>query len=136
MSGHEVVRREGNYCGQEEGVGKEWKEKMTGSVEVRRARENLKTNRMKIRKLTEELSTAEKFESEVEAKRRRIEESLVPSILLFFDKLKRLEDINGILFQEAFEIWDPHLIFPETAHKTQGMDENCFSGDEGPKLKR
>ena len=136
MSGHEVVGREGNYCGQEEGVGKERKEKMTGSVEVRRARENLKTNRMKIRKLTEELSTVEKFVSEVEAKRRRIEESLVPSILLFFDKLKRLEDINGILLQEAFEIWDPHLIFPETGHKTQGMDENCFSGDEGPKVKR
>ena len=115
---------------------KEWKGKMTGSVEVRRARENLKTNRMKIRKLTEELSTAEKFESEVEAKRHRIEESLVPSILLFFDKLKRLDVINGILLQGAFEIWDPHLIFPETAHKTQGMDENCFIGDEGPKVKR
>ena len=62
----------------------------------------MKILRMKIRELTEELSIAEEFECELEAKRRRIEESLVPPILRFFDKLERMEVINDILLQETF----------------------------------
>ena len=59
-------------------------------------------NRINIRELKEELSIAEEFEGELKAKRRRIEESLVPPILRFFDKLKRMEVIKDILLQEAF----------------------------------
>ena len=76
--GHEVVKEREDIAAKMEVLVKEWKEKMSGSVEVRNARENLKMNRMKIRELREELSIAEEFESELEAKRRRIEESLVP----------------------------------------------------------
>ena len=100
--GHEVVKEREGIAAKMEVLVKEWKEKMSGSVEVRKARENLKMNRMKIRELREELSIAEEFESELEAKRRRIEESLVPPILRFFDKLKRMEVIKDILLQEAF----------------------------------
>ena len=75
--GHEVVKEREGIAAKMEVLVKEWKEK-EGSVEVRKVRENLKMNRMKIRELREELSIAEEFESELEAKRRRIEESLVP----------------------------------------------------------
>ena len=101
-SGHEVVKEREGIAAKMEVLVKEWKEKMSGSVEVRIARENLKILRMKIRELTEELSIAEEFEGELEAKRRRIEESLVPPILRFFDKLERMEVINDILLQETF----------------------------------
>ena len=100
--GHEVVKEREGIAAKMEVLVKEWKEKMSGSVEVRKARENLKMNRMKIRELKEELSIAEEFEGELKAKRRRIEESLVPPILRFFDKLKRMEVIEDILLQEAF----------------------------------
>ena len=100
--GHEVVKEREGIAAKMEVLVKEWKEKMSGSVEVRKARENSKMNRMKIRELREELSITEEFESELEAKRRRIEESLVPPILRFFDKLKRMEVIEDILLQEAF----------------------------------
>ena len=100
--GHEVVKEREDIAAKMEVLVKEWKEKMSVSVEVRKARENLKMNRMKIRELREELSITEEFESELEAKRRRIEESLVPPILRFFDKLKRMEVIEDILLQEAF----------------------------------
>ena len=76
--GHEVVKEREGIAAKMEVLVKEWKEKMSGSVEVRKARENSKMNRMKIRELREELSITEEFESELEAKRRRIEESLVP----------------------------------------------------------
>ena len=100
--GYEVVKEREGIAAKMEVLVKEWKEKMSGSVEVRKARENLKMNRMKIRELREELSIAEEFEGELKAKRRRIEESLVPPILQFFDKLKRMEVIKDILLQEAF----------------------------------
>ena len=100
--GHEVVKEREGIAAKMEVLVKEWKEKMSGSVELRKARDNLKMNRMKIRELKEELSIAEEFEGELKAKRRRIEESLVPPILRFFDKLKRMEVIKDILLQEAF----------------------------------
>ena len=100
--GHEVVKEREGIAAKMEVLVKEWKEKMSGSVELRIARENLKILRMKIRELTEELFIAEEFEGELEAKRRRIEESLVPPILRFFDKPERMEVINDILLQETF----------------------------------
>ena len=100
--GHEVVKEREGIAAKMEVLVKEWKEKMSGSVELRKARDNLKMNRMKIRELKEELSIAEEFEGELKAKRRRIEESLVPPILRLFDKLKRMEVIEDILLQEAF----------------------------------
>ena len=83
-------------------LAKEWRGRMAGSVEVRRARENLKLHKIKMKRLAEELSIAEEWKGELEAKRRRIEESLMPPILRFFDKLKRMVVINDNLLQEAF----------------------------------
>ena len=99
---HEVVKEKEGIAAEMEVLVKEWKEKMSGSVELRKARENLKMSKMKIRQLREELSIAEEFEGELEAKRRRIEVSLVPPILRFFDKLKRMEVIDDSLLQETF----------------------------------
>ena len=99
-AGHEIERE--GIAVKMEALVKEWKMKMSGSVELRKARENLKMNKMKIRQLREELSIAEEFEGELEAKRCRIEESLVPPILRFFDKLKRMEVIDDSLLQETF----------------------------------
>ena len=99
---HEVVKEKEGIAAEMEVLVKEWKEKMSGSVELRKARENLKMNKMKIRQLREELSIAEELEGELKAKRRRIEESLVPPILRFFDKLGRMEVIKDSLLQETF----------------------------------
>ena len=99
-AGHEIERE--GIAVKMEALVKEWKVKMSGSVELRKARENLKMNKMKIRQLREELSIAEELEEELKAKRRRIEESLVPPILRFFNKLKRMEVIEDILLQETF----------------------------------
>ena len=99
---HEVVKEKEGIAAEMELLVKEWKEKMSGSVKLRRTRENLKMSKMKIRQLREELSIAEELEGELKAKRRRIEESLVPPILRFFDKLKRMEVIDDSLLQETF----------------------------------
>ena len=99
---HEVVKEKEGIAAEMELLVKEWKEKMSGSVKLRRTRENLKMSKMKIRQLREELSIAEELEGELKAKRRRIEESLLPPILRFFDKLKRMEVIDDSLLQETF----------------------------------
>ena len=102
MSGHGVVAERENIAAKMEVLEKEWRERVARSAEVHRAKENLKMHKTKIRRLLEELSTAEEWEGELEAKRRRIEESLLPPVLLFFNKLKKFEVINDNLLQEAY----------------------------------
>ena len=102
MSGHGVVVERENLAAKMKVLEEEWRERVARSAEVHRAKENLKMHKTKIRRLLEELSTAEEWEGELEAKRRRIEESLMPPVLRFFDKLKKYEVINDILLQEAY----------------------------------
>ena len=102
MSGHQVVAERENIVDKMEVLEKEWRERVARSAEVHRAKENLKMHKTRIRRLLEELSTAEEWEGELEAKRRRIEESLMPPVLRFFNKLKKFEVINDNLLQEAY----------------------------------
>ena len=102
MSDHGVVAERENIAAKMEVFEKEWRERVARSAEVQRAKENLKMHKTKIRRLLEELSTAEEWEGELEAKRWRIEESLMPPVLRFFDKLKKFEVINDNLLQEAY----------------------------------
>ena len=101
MSVHGVVSERENIAAKMKVLETEWRERVARSAEVHRAKENLKMHKTKIRRLLEELSTAEEWEGELEAKRRRIEESLLPPVLLFFNKLKKFEVINDNLLQEA-----------------------------------
>ena len=102
MSGHQVVAERENIVDKMEVLGKEWRERVARSAEVHRAKENLKMHKNKIRRLLEELSTAEEWEGELETKRRRLEESLMPPVLRYFNKLKKFEVINDNLLQEAY----------------------------------
>ena len=102
MSDHGVVAERENIAAKMEVFEKEWRERVARSAEVQRAKENLKMHKTKIRRLLEELSTAEEWEGELEAKRRRHEESLMPPVLRFFDKLKKFEVINDNLLQKAY----------------------------------
>ena len=102
MSGHGVVVERENLAAKMKVLEEEWRERVARSAEVHRAKENPKMHKTKIRRLLEELSTAEEWEGELEAKRRRIEESLMPPVLLFFNKLKKFEVINDNLLQEAY----------------------------------
>merc|ERR1719495_748546 len=55
-----------------------------------------------MKKLAEGLSVAEEWETELEARRWRIEESLKPPLLGLFDKLEKEEFVGDQLLQEAF----------------------------------
>ena len=87
---------------QMEKLKKEWEEKMARSVEVAKALEDLKLHKLRMKRLTEELSVAEAWEIELEARRWRIEESLKPPLLGLFDKLEKEEFVGDQLLQEAF----------------------------------
>ena len=102
MSVHGVVSERENIAAKMKVLETEWRERVARSAEVHRAKENLKMHKTKIRRLLEELSTAEEWEGELEAKRRRHEESLMPPVLRFFDKLKKFEVINDNLLQKAY----------------------------------
>merc|ERR1719180_488034 len=47
--------------------------------------------------LVEELSIAESWEGELEAKRHKVEESLKPPLLQFFDKVEKEERVDDEL---------------------------------------
>ena len=81
---------------------KEWEEKKARSSEVGKVLEDLKLHKLRMKRLAEELSVAEAWEIELEARRKRIEESLKPPLLCLFDKLEKEEFVGNQLLQEAF----------------------------------
>ena len=101
MSGLVNVEERETMVGELENLTKEWKERKATSMEMRRASDNLSLHRKRINKLVEELSLAEAWDGELEAKRRRIEESLKPPLLGLFDKLEREDAVDDWLLQEA-----------------------------------
>ena len=82
-------------------LNREWKERVAASVEASRAKANLNLHKQRIARLVEELSIAEAWECELQAKRRRVEESLKPTLLQLHEKLEREEHVDDELLQEA-----------------------------------
>ena len=81
---------------------KEWEEKKARSVEVHKVLKDIKLHKLRMKKLAEELSVAESWETELEARRWRVEESLKPPLLGLFDKLENEEFVGDQLLLEAF----------------------------------
>ena len=102
MSGVGVAEESVNMATKLEKLMKEWKDKVATNPEMRRASVNLNLHHQKMNRLVEELSIAEAWEGELEARRRRVEESLKPPLLQFFDKVEREEHVDDELLQEAF----------------------------------
>ena len=93
----EVIVEEGEGLAltlQMEKMKKEWEEKKAQSVEVRKVLEDLKLHKLRMKRLAEELSVAEAWETELEARRWRVEESLKPPLLGLFDKLEKEEFVG------------------------------------------
>ena len=110
MSGLVNVEERETMVGELENLTKEWKERKATSMEMRRASDNLSLHRKRINKLVEELSLAEAWDGELEAKRRRIEESLKPPLLGLFDKLEREDTVDDGLLQEAVSSGEDKLL--------------------------
>ena len=85
---------------------REWEEKVAASVEARKAQENLSLHKQRMARLVEELSIAEAWEGELRAKKRRVEESLKPPLLLLHENLESEDHVDGQLLQEAFRSSD------------------------------
>merc|ERR1719357_2080276 len=81
---------------------KELEENVARSVEVAKALEDLELHKLRMKRLAEELSVAEAWEIELEARRWRVEESLKPPLLGLFDKLEKEELVGDQLLREAF----------------------------------
>ena len=60
---------------------KEWEEKKARSSEVGKVLEDLKLHKLRMKRLAEELSVAEAWETELKTRRLRVEESLKPPLL-------------------------------------------------------
>ena len=85
---------------------REWEEKVATSVEAKKAQENLSLHKHRMARLVEELSIAKAWEGELRAKKRWVEESLKPPLLLLHEKLESGEHVNDQLLQEAFCLSD------------------------------
>merc|ERR1719357_2139228 len=81
---------------------KELEENVARSVEVAKALEDLRLHKLRMKRLAEELSMAEAWEIELEARKLRVEESLKPPLLGLFDKLEKEELVGDQLLREAF----------------------------------
>jgi hypothetical protein len=79
---------------------REWEEQVAGSPEARGARVALQLHRRKVHRLEEEVAAAEDWEVELEARSRRLEESLKPPLLQFLNKLEKDQKICEDLIDE------------------------------------
>merc|ERR1719447_2311602 len=81
-----------------------------------------------MKKLAEELSVAESWETELEARRWRVEESLKPPLLGLFDKLEEEEFVGGQLLQEAFASSGENLfeILESRASRTRQLEKRAL----------
>ena len=104
---------------------KKWEEKMARSVEVAKVLEDLRLHKLRMKKLAEELSVAEAWEIELEARRWRIEESLKPPLLGLFDKLEKEELVGDQLLREAFASGGEDL-FKILGVKSEAAGERAF----------
>ena len=102
MSGVAAVEERESMETMLEKLNREWMEGVAASVEARRAQDNLSLHKQRIARLVEELSVAEAWEGELLAKKRRVEESLKPPLLVLHEKLEREEQVDEELLQEAF----------------------------------
>lgn len=102
MSGVAAVEERESMETMLEKLNREWMEGVAASVEARRAQDNLSLHKQRIARLVEELSVAEAWEGELQAKKRRVEESLKPPLLVLHEKLEREEQVDEELLQEAF----------------------------------
>merc|ERR1719317_597389 len=107
---------------------KEWKEKKARSVEVAKVLEDLKLHELRMKKLAEELSVAEEWETELEARRWRVEESLKPPLLGLFDKMEKEELVGDQLLQEAFASGGVDLfeILESRASRTRQLERRAL----------
>merc|ERR1719318_1735951 len=81
-----------------------------------------------MKRLTEELSVAEAWETELEARRLRIEESLKPPLLGLFDKLEKEELVGDQLLQEAFAsgVEDVFKTLESRASRTRQLERRAL----------
>ena len=113
---------------QMEKLQKEWEEKKTLSVEVRKVLDDLKLHKLRMKTLAEEVSVAEAWEIELEARRWRVEESLKPPLLNLFDKLENEEFVGDQLLQEAFAsgVEDLFEILESRASRTRQLERRAL----------
>ena len=102
MSGVAAVEERESMETMLEKLNREWMERVATSVEASRAQDNLSLHKQRIARLVEELSIAEAWEGELQAKKRRVDESLKPPLLVLHEKLEREEQVDEELLQEAF----------------------------------
>ena len=128
MSAVGIVEEGESMTVEMEKLKKEWEERKARSVEVAKVLEDLKLHKLRMKKLAEELSVAEEWETELEARRWRIEESLKPPLLGLFDKLEKEELVGDQLLQEAFASGGEDLfeILESRASRTRQLERRAL----------
>jgi len=86
----------------------EWKKRIERSPEAKQARQNLEFHRRKIRQMHEELTHAEAWEKELDARLQVVKEKVKPRILVFSEQLelsKGVEDkiVEATIIEEDSE---------------------------------
>ena len=81
---------------------KEWEEKKARSSEVGKVLEDLKLHKLRMKRLAEELSVAEAWETELKTRRLRVEGGVTQAATArSFDKLEKEQFVGDRLLQEA-----------------------------------
>ena len=83
------------------GLVQRWSAVVAASPQVVRARDGLQLHRDKVRRLMEELTAAEAWGEELQARCARMEESLKPPLLRFMEKVEVGELVEEHLLEEV-----------------------------------
>ena len=101
----------------------EWGKRIERSPEAKLAKQNLEFHRRKIRQMHEELSHAEAWEKELEARLQTIKEKVKPRILVFSEQLELSKGVEDKIVEATVVEEDSENLIGLLRKKAFAMDK-------------
>ena len=100
----------------------EWRRRIANNVEAKRASDELKFHKTKVRKMREELGVAEEWEKELQRRLNNVEKKLEPSLRKIVESFESYNQIEESILEEAVTE-DHERLVAVLRKKALAMDE-------------
>ena len=101
----------------------EWRKRIERSPEAKLANQNLEFHRRKIRQLHEELTHAEAWERELEARLQKMKDKVKPRILVFSEQLESCKGVEDKIIEATVVEEDSEKLIGVLRKKAISMDK-------------
>ena len=100
----------------------EWRKRITSSPEAKKAGDNLEFQRMKVRRMTEELHVAEEWEKELVRRLKTTEEHVKPPLLKIAESFEKSNEVEDSFLEAAIKDEDQERLLAMLRKKALVVD--------------